>query len=100
MPTGDVHTFWNANNATALEVETAITPAGLAEQFYRTRCGLGADAGSIDNISPLQLMVMLSAANIRLAVVPKSLWVLLQYTLVPVLQYLAGHKPLYPEYAQ
>ena len=77
-----------------------MTPAGQSERFFRNYCGLGADAGSIDLVSPLQLMVSLNAAHMRLAVIPKFLWILCQYTLIPGLQYLAGYTPFYPEYTQ
>lgn len=100
MSAGEVHTFWNANNETAVEVEATLTPAGKSEAFFKTYCGLGHDAGSIDNVSPLQLMVSLNAADMRLAVVPRPLWLLCRFTLIPMLQHLAGYKPFYPEYVQ
>lgn len=66
--------------------------------FLKTYCGLGQDAGSIDKLSPLQLMVSYNAADMRLAVIPKPLWTLCQFTLIPVLQHLIGYNPFYPEY--
>ena len=77
-----------------------MTPAGQSERFYRTYCGLGADAGSVDQVSPLQLMVSFNAASMRLAVIPRPLWIICRYAIIPALQSLAGYKPFYPEYMQ
>ena len=95
---GVVRTFWNPNNASSLNLETTVTPAGSSEKFYRTYCGLAMDSGSIDLVSPLQMMVTYDGANMRLATVPFFLWVLLRHTVIPALKLLGGYAAFYPEY--
>lgn len=56
------------------------------------------DSGSIDSVSPLQLLLTYDGADMRIATVPLLLWRALQYTLVPALKMLGGYKAFYLEY--
>ena len=96
---GKPHQFWNGDNTTVLDMEFTLTPAGTFEQFIRTFCGLASDAGTVDNVSPLQMLVLFPYGDMQLADMPKPVWLLIQHIVVPVLQSLHIYKPVYPEYA-
>ena len=69
---GKPHQFWNGDNTTALDMEFTLTPAGTFEQFIRTFCGLASDAGTVDNVSPLQMLVLFPHGDMQLADMPKQ----------------------------
>ncbi|DBB00661.1 TPA: hypothetical protein ACH3X3_002336 [Trebouxia sp. C0006] len=96
---GKPHQFWNGDNTTALDMEFTLTPAGTFEQFIRTFCGLASDAGTVDNVSPLQMLVLFPYGDMQLADMPKPVWLFVERIVVPVLQSLHIYKPVYPEYA-
>lgn len=99
IPAGKPHQFWNGDNTTVLDMEFTLTPAGTFEQFIRTFCGLASDAGTVDNVSPLQMLVLFPHGDMQLADMPKPVWLLIEHIVVPVLQSLHIYKPVYPEYA-
>ncbi|DBB01033.1 hypothetical protein WJX77_007824 [Trebouxia sp. C0004] len=99
IPAGKPHQFWNGDNTTVLEMEFTLTPAGTFEQFIRTFCGLASDAGTVDNVNPLQMLVLFPHGDMQLADMPKPVWLLIEHNVVPVLQSLHIYKPVYPEYA-
>jgi len=96
---GKPHQFWNGDNTTVLDMEFTLTPAGTFEQFIRTFCGLASDAGTVDNVSPLQMLVLFPHGDMQLADMPKPVWLFVERIVVPVLQSLHIYKPVYPEYA-
>lgn len=96
---GKPHQFWNGDNTTALDMEFTLTPAGTFEQFIRTFCGLASDAGTVDNVSPLQMLVLFPYGDMQLADMPRPVWLFVERIVVPVLQSLHIYKPVYPEYA-
>lgn len=98
IPAGKPHQFWNEDNTTALDMQFTLRPAGTFEPFIRTFCGLAADAGTIDNINPLQIMVLFPYGDMQLAEMPKPIWVLVEHVVVPMLQMLRVYQPTYPEY--
>ena len=81
-------------------MEFTLTPAGTFEQFIRTFCGLASDAGTIDSVNPLQVMVLFPYGDMKLAEMPKPLWLLVEHVVVPVLQTLKIYRPVYPEYTK
>ena len=89
------HQFWNSNNVTDLDMQFTVTPAGSFEAFIRTMCGLAADAGSVADISPLQMMVLFVRGGMEIAAMPRPVWVFIERIVVPLLQLL---QPTYPEY--
>lgn len=95
---GTPHQFWNSDNTTALDMEFTLRPAGTFEQFIRTFCGLASDAGTIDNVSPLQIMVLFPYGQMQLAEMPKPMWLLVERVVVPLLRVLRIYQPTYPEY--
>ncbi len=93
---GKRHNFWNADNATDLTVVYTLTPALTSERFFQTLCGLAQDAGTLDNVNPLQLFVTFSHYDLQLAIMPKPVWLVISKVWVPVLQ-LYWH-PYYTKY--
>lgn len=98
IPAGKPHQFWNGDNTTALDMEFTLTPAGTFERFIRTYCGLASDAGTIDNVNPLQIMVLFPYGDMKLAEMPRPLWALIEHVVVPVLQTLKIYQTVFPEY--
>ena len=96
---GKPHQFWNGDNTTAMEMEFTLTPAGTFEPFIRTFTGLAADAGTIDNVNPLQVMVLFPYGGMQIAEMPKPVWLLIEHVLVPLLRILNIYQPVYPEYS-
>ncbi len=92
------HTFWSADNKTTLDIECKITPASNSEQFYKTYAGLGVDAGTLDKVNPLQVLVTFVGGHVALSEVPKPLWLVLKHAVVPALTFLNIFQPFYPEY--
>ena len=95
---GKPHQFWNSNNVTDLDMQFTITPAGSFESFIRTFCGLAVDTGSVQNINPLQLMVMFTGGGMQIAAMPRPLWLFIEHAVVPLLQFLRIYQPTYPQY--
>lgn len=95
---GVPHTFWSADNQTTLDIECKIIPASNSEQFYQTYAGLGYDAGTLAQINPLQILVTFVGGHVTLAEVPKPLWLVIKYVLVPILRTFNIFQPFYPEY--
>jgi len=93
---GKRHNFWNADNATDLTVVYTLTPALTSERFFQTLCGLAQDAGTLDNVNPLQLFVTFTHYDLQLAIMPKPVWLVISKVWVPVLQ-LYWH-PYYTKY--
>lgn len=98
LPPRVPHTFWSADNQTTLDIECKITPASNSEQFYQTYAGLGHDAGTLAHINPLQLLVTFVGGHVTLTEVPKPLWVVIKYVLVPILRTFNIFQPFYSEY--
>lgn len=96
IPAGKRHNFWNADNATDLTVVYTLTPALTSERFFQTLCGLAQDAGTLDNVNPLQLFVTFTHYDLQLAIMPKPVWLVISKVWVPVLQ-LYWH-PYYTKY--
>lgn len=95
---GVPHTFWSADNQTSLHIECKIIPASNSEQFYQTYAGLGYDADTLAHINPLQILVTFVGGHVSLTEVPKPLWLVIKYLLVPILRTFNVFQPFYPEY--
>ena len=95
---GKPHQFWNSKNATDMDMQFTLSPAGSFESFIRTMCGLAVDVGSVDNVNPLQLMVMFVRGGMQIAAVPRPVWLFIESIVVPLLQFLHIYQPTYPEY--
>lgn len=94
--TGLRHNFWNDDNTTDLTVVFTLTPAMHSERFFQTLCGLAQDAGTVENVNPLQLLVTFSHYDQRLAIMPRPVWLVISKVWVPLLQ-LYWH-PYYSKY--
>ena len=81
-----------------MDLEITLTPAGTFESFIRTFAGLASDAGSIDNVNPLQIFVLFPYGGMQLAEMPKPVWLIIECLVVPLLQLLNIYQPTYPEY--
>lgn len=81
-----------------MDMQFTLAPAGSFESFIRTFCGLAVDAGSADNINPLQMMVMFVGGNMEVAAMPRPVWRFIEHIVVPLLQFLRSYQPTYPEY--
>ncbi|KAL0034711.1 hypothetical protein WJX77_003596 [Trebouxia sp. C0004] len=98
LPPRVPHTFWSADNQTTLDIKCKIIPASNSEQFYQTYAGLGYDAGTLAHINPLQILVTFVGGHVTLTEVPKPLWLVIKYGLVPILRTFNIFQPFYPEY--
>ena len=95
---GMTHQFWNSNNVTDMDMQFTVTPAGNFEAFIRTMCGLAADAGSVADINPLQMMVLFVGGGMEIAAMPRPVWLFIERIVVPLSQLLQVYQPTYPEY--
>ena len=96
---GHPHNFWNADGTRDLEIEYVVTPPGKLLAFFRTYCGLAQDSkgGTLDSVNPLQLLVTFKHAGMAMNVMPKPIWLMIQYVWVPILE--RFFQPFYTEYS-
>lgn len=64
--------------------------------FFKTYCGLAQDAGTLDHVNPLQMLVLFVAGDADMADVPRPIWLVIKHVLVPVLKLF--YQPFYEEY--
>ena len=81
-----------------MDMQFTVTPAGRFESFIRTFCGLAVDAGSVENINPLQMMVLFVGGGMQIAAMPRPVWLFIECIVVPLLRCLRIYQPTYPEY--
>ena len=81
-----------------MDMQFTVTPAGNFEAFIRTMCGLAADAGSVADINPLQMMVLFVGGGMEIAAMPRPVWLFIERIVVPLLQLLQIYQPTYPEF--
>ena len=79
-------------------MQFTLRPAGTFEPFIRTFCGLASDAGSVENVNPLQMMVLFVGGGMEIADMPKPVWLFTERAVVPLLRFLHIYQPTYPEY--
>lgn len=98
-PAGHPHNFWNADSSRDLEIEYRVTPPGNMLPFFKTYCGLAQDSkgGTLDSVNPLQLLVTFKHAGMAMNIMPKPIWLMVQYVWVPILDHF--FQPFYPEYS-
>lgn len=66
------------------------------EAFFKTYCGLAQDAGTLDSVNPLQMLVLFVAGDADMADIPRPIWLAIKHGLVPILRLF--YKPFYEEY--
>ena len=93
------HTFWNAGDGTDLEFVVTERPSGKSELFFRNLCGLGHDAGSLSQMNPLRALMLFVYTDLRLSVLPKPIWDVIQYAVAPSLKLLRLAQPFYAQYS-
>lgn len=97
VPAGAKHSTWAAHGE-PLRVQLTLSPPGpMGEHYYEALAGLGASYGDVTRIHPLQLVVLLEAAGVRVAGVPAPLDWAMRHVLAPFAR-LAGFQPTYAAY--
>ena len=79
-------------------MQFTLTPAGKFESFIRTFCGLASDAGTVEHVNPLRLMVLFVGGGMEIADMPRPVWLFIERAVVPLLRALRIFQPTYPEY--
>ena len=97
VPPGAAHYFYNDNNATELAIRVRLSPALTSDVLFENLAGLARDAGRIEDVNPLHLLLLTYAHGVVPAAVPAAVSPYLKIV-VQAVGALIGLRAEYPEY--